>query len=56
MKNQEIYRRKALACVLEARKVRDASEVAVMLAIAHGYLILARHVETLAIAEAPPVG
>ena len=47
MNNQEIYREKALACVLEAAKVRDPSEVIAMLEIAHRYLILAKHVEKL---------
>jgi len=44
MSTYEIYRRKARACLREAKKTRDPSELVVMLGIAHDYLILADHV------------
>ena len=44
MSTYEIYQRKALACLREAKKTHDPSELVVMLGIAHDYLILADHV------------
>ena len=44
MSTYEIYRRKALVCLQEAKKMHDPSELVVMLGIARDYLILADHV------------